>query len=144
MFDDDGPDMLNDLPEPDPELDALASRVIEAVLTVHYKLGPGLPESHYGNALCIEFNKRGIPYVPQAKVKVLYDDQAVGTCRLDFIIDGRLVVEIKSVMKLDPIFKAQLLTYLKITNGRLGLLINFNEERIRQGIKRVINPHHKP
>jgi GxxExxY protein len=47
-------------------------------------------------------------------------------------------------MKLDPIFKAQLLTYLKITNGRLGLLINFNEERIRQGIKRVINPHHKP
>jgi GxxExxY protein len=135
--------MLDDLPEPDPELDALASRVVEAVLAVHFKLGPGLPESHYGNALCIEFTKRNIPHVAQAEVQVLYDGTVVGTCRLDFIVDGRLVVEIKSVLKLEPIFKAQLLTYLKITNSRLGLLINFNEERIRQGIKRVINPYYK-
>jgi GxxExxY protein len=82
--------------------------------------------------------------VPQAEVDVLYDGVKVGRCRLDFVVDGRLVVEIKSVLKLEPIFKAQVLTYLKITNCRLGLLANFNEERIRQGIKRIINPYYKP
>lgn len=141
---DDGPDMLNDMPEPDPELDALARNVVEAVLAVHYELGPGLPESHYGNALCIEFAKRNIEFIPQAEVKVLYDGHFVGKCRLDFIVGGRLAVEIKSVLKLEPIFKSQVLTYLKITNCRLGLLVNFNQTSIRQGIKRIINPHHKP
>jgi len=141
--DEDGPGMLNDCPEPDPELDSLARKVIDAAVAVHINLGPGLPESHYGNARCIEFRKRGIPFVPQVKVDVFYDGQRIGRCRLDFIIDGRLVVEIKSVEKLEPVFKAQVLTYLKEANCRLGLLLNFNEERVTQGIKRIINPYFK-
>jgi GxxExxY protein len=140
---DDGPDLLNDLPEPDPDLDALARRVIEAAIAVHIQLGPGLPESHYGNALCIEFRKRGIRFVPQARVDVLYDGQRVGRCKLDFLVEERLVVEIKSVDRLEDVFKAQVLIYLKVTNCRLGLLINFNEERVVKGIRRIINPYHK-
>src|SRR5258706_15761394 len=143
IHDEEGPDLLNDLPEPDPELDALARRVVDAAVAVHIKLGPGLPESHYGNALCIEFRKRGIPFVPQADVEVLYEGQRIGVCRLDFIIDRRLLLEIKSVEKLEPVYNAQILTYLKITNFRLGLLINFNEERVTRGIKRIINPYYK-
>lgn len=142
-MDDDGPDMLNDLPEPDPALDELAKAVIDACFAVHTKLGPGLLESHYERALAIELRKRRIPFVKQPIVELQYEDEPIGKCRLDFIIDHRIVLEIKSVDTLLPLHKAQLLTYLKIMNHRLGLLINFNVELLKKGIKRIINPYYK-
>jgi GxxExxY protein len=141
---DEGPDLLDDLPEPDPELDALVRAVIGACIAVHTELGPGLGESLYENALVIEFGKRVIPFVRQATVIVQYQGQTIGECRLDFIIDRRLVLEVKAVDTLLPVHKAQTLTYLKIMNFRLGLLVNFNVERMKHGIKRVINPYYKP
>jgi GxxExxY protein len=143
MTDDDGPDLVNDLPEPDPELDELAENVAAACLAIHITLGPGLPESHYENALRIEFLKRGIPFVRQPIIEVRYEGEIIGECRLDFVVDHRLVVEIKAVEKLEDVHKAQLLTYLKITNCRLGLLVNFNVERVTQGMRRILNPYYR-
>jgi GxxExxY protein len=138
---DEGPDLLNDLPEPDPKLDDLIRAVIGACIAVHIELGPGLLESLYEAALCIEFRKRSIPFVRQAIVMVQYQGENIGECRLDFIVDRQLVLEIKAVETLLPVHKAQTLTYLKIMNLHVGLLANFNVERMKQGIKRVINPH---
>jgi GxxExxY protein len=143
MDEDEGPDLLNDLPEPDPELDALMARVADACFAVHIKLGPGLPESHYENALRIEFLRRGIPFVRQPLVQVVYEGEIVGECRLDFIVDHRLVLEIKAVEKLADVHKGQLLTYLKITNCRLGPLVTFNVDRVKSGMRRIINPYYK-
>jgi GxxExxY protein len=142
-MDDEGPDLLNDLPEPDPVLDDLVRRVIDACFAVHTKLGPGLPESHYENAMRIEFLLRSIPFVRQALIGVVYEGESIGDCRLDFIVDRRLVVEVKAVERIEPVHKAQVLTYLKITNCRLGLLVNFNVALMKQGIKRIINPYHQ-
>ena len=142
-MDEEEPDLLNDLPEPDPALDDLVRRVIDALFAVHSKLGPGLPESHYENALRIEFLRRGVPFVRQPLVAVVYEGESVGECRLDFIVDHRLVVEVKAVERIDPVHRAQVLTYLRITNCRLGLLVNFNVALMKQGIKRIINPYHQ-
>ena len=136
--------MLDDLAGPAPELDALARRVVDACIKIHIKLGPGLPESHYGNAMAIEFRRRGIPFVREPIVVVAYEGKEIGECRLDFVIDHRLVLEIKAIEKLGDVHRAQVLTYLKITNCRLGLLINWNVERLLQGVTRVINPYHQP
>jgi GxxExxY protein len=125
--------------EPDPELDALAHAVIGAAIEVHRRFGPGLDEALYQNALCIEFRLRGIQFIKEAIIKVDYKGEFIGERDLDFIVGGRLVVELKTVEQLAPVHKAQLLTYLKITDLKLGLLINFNVEALRHGIRRVIN-----
>jgi GxxExxY protein len=126
--------------EPDRELDALASAVIGACLEVHKKLGPGLDEGLYERALCVELRLRDIAFVHQVVVPVEYKGEVIGERRLDFIIAGRLIVELKAVEELSPLHKAQLLTYLKITGLKLGLLVNFNSILLKDGIKRVIRP----
>lgn len=135
-FDDEDPPYV----EPDRELNALAHAVIGAALEVHKKLGAGLDESMYRNAMCIELRKRGIPFVCEMLVDVLYDDEVIGHRRMDLFVGGRLVVELKAVERLAPIHKAQLRTYLKITRSKLGLVINFNEILLKDGIGRVVNP----
>ena len=124
--------------DPDPELNALSNSVTGAALEVHKRLGPGLDESSYENALIIELNLRNIPFARQVVIDVLYKGEIVGTRRLDFIIDRRLILEVKAVNELIPLHKAQLYTYLKLTGLELGLLINFDVPILKDGIKRVI------
>ena len=126
--------------EPIPqEVEALATAVVDAALKVHRALGPGLLESIYETCLCHELHLRGIPFKTQVPFPIVYEGiRLEGGFRLDVLVDDRLVVEVKAVEKMSPIFDAQLLTYLKIAGLRLGLLLNFNVSQIKDGIKRII------
>jgi GxxExxY protein len=125
--------------EPDRELDELAHSVIGAAIEVHKKLGAGLDESMYENAMYIELRHRNIEFTKQVLVCVEYRGEPIGERRIDLIVGGRLVVELKAVEMLAPVHSAQVRTYLKITRMKLGLLINFNVPMLKDGIKRVIN-----
>ena len=124
--------------EPDQELDGLAHEVIGAAIEVHRQLGPGLLESAYEEALCIELTLRGIPFVRQPIVTVSYKGRPVGESRLDLLVGGCLIVELKAVEALAPIHSAQVISYLRITGHRLGLVINFNVSMLKDGIKRIV------
>lgn len=124
--------------EPGDELDQLANRVIGAAIEVHRQLGPGFTEAIYEEALCVEFELRGIPFIRQAPVSVSFKHHTVGEGRVDLLVADKLVVELKTVEKLAAIHTAQVLSYLKTINSRLGLLINFNSLLLRDGVKRVV------
>jgi GxxExxY protein len=126
--------------EPDEALNALSHAVIGAAIEVHKRLGPGLDEHLYREAMCVELTLRGIRYSKEVEVVVEYKGHPIGKKRLDFVIEGKLIIELKAVEQLSPLHKAQLLTYLKITHLKLGLLINFNVEILKDGLKRVIRP----
>jgi GxxExxY protein len=120
------------------ELDDLAKLIVDAAYKVHTALGAGLLKSAYQACLEIEFQKRGMPYLPQYLLPICYEGVTVeGAYRIDLLVGQQLVVELKSVEQLLPIHSAQLLTYLKLSGHRLGLLINFNTPRIKDGIKRI-------
>ena len=113
---------------------------VDAALTVHTRLGPGLLESVYENCLAHELRKRGLTVKAQIPVPVQYDSLTIENAfRLDLLIEDCLVIEVKAVEILLPVHQAQLLTYLKLTDHRLGLLINFNVPLIKDGIHRVAN-----
>ena len=124
----------------DEALNELSHEVIGAAIAVHRELGPGYDESLYENALCVELKHRQIQHQRQVLVNVYYRDEQVGTGRMDLLIDNRLIVELKVVETLAAIHTAQLVSYLKATRFQLGLLINFNVSRLRDGIKRVRYP----
>ena len=124
--------------EPDAEVDQLARLVIGAAIEVHRQLGPGLLEAVYEKALCIEFDLRKIPFRSQPGVGITYKGKPVGKGKLDLLVGGRLIVELKAVEKLAPIHSAQMISYLRMTKRTLGLLINFNVPMLKEGIKRVI------
>jgi GxxExxY protein len=121
-------------------LNDLAKVTVDAAFQVHTQLGPGLLESVYEVVLAHELEKRGHKVQRQVAISVIYDgirfDEGF---RADLIVDGILIVELKSVEKVAPVHKKQLLTYLRLTNTRLGLLINFGENLIKDGIFRVVN-----
>ena len=116
---------------------ALSYGVIGAVIEVHKELGPGLPEGVYEEALEVELESRGIPYERQKCISVRYKGHLL-ECqfRLDFLIGGKLIIELKAVEQICAIHEAQLLAYLKLTGCKLGLLVNFNVERAKDGIYR--------
>ena len=114
----------------------LTRKVIGAAIEVHRELGPGFLESVYEEALCLELQRQGIPFHRQVAVEVGYRGQPVGESRLDLIVDGSLVVELKAIDTLGALQSAQVLSYLKASGLRLGLLINFNVPVLKQGIKR--------
>jgi GxxExxY protein len=123
----------------DQELEGLAREVVDAAYSVHKALGPGLLESVYQTCIEIELSDRRISFLAQCLLPIVYRNQTIGDAyRVDLLVGGRLMVELKAVEKLLPIHKAQLITYLKLANQRLGLLINFNTPLIRDGIKRVV------
>jgi GxxExxY protein len=126
------------LREPTPEEDRLAYEVIGAAIEVHRVLGPGLFESIYEQALCIELNERKIPFVRQMEVDLRYKGQPVGKARLDLLVGGSVVLELKSVERLSDIHTAQVITYLSAAGFVLGLLINFNAKVLKDGIKRIV------
>jgi GxxExxY protein len=123
--------------EPNPELNRLTNLIIGAAIEVHKRLGPGHLESVYENALAIEFGVRGIAAARQVPIEVYYRDQRVGVGRLDFLVEGRVIVDVKAVEALAPIHTAQMISYLRITKHKLALLINFNVKLLKDGIKRI-------
>jgi GxxExxY protein len=125
--------------ESDMELNSLSEKVIGAAIEVHRQLGPGLDEGLYEAALVVELNLRSIRFARQVITPVIYKGQVIGEKRLDLIIEGKIVVELKAVEQIAEVYRWQTLTYLKITGLRLGLLINFNTKQLVDGIKRVIN-----
>ena len=124
--------------EPSPKLDQLAHEVIGAAIEVHRTLGPGYLESVYEEALAIELALRGIPFTRQVVIAVDYKGHSVGESRLDLLVGGQLVTELKAVEALAPIHSAQVISYLKTTGHPLGLLINFNVCDLKDGVKRVV------
>lgn len=127
------------MPEPIPrETDETAKAIVDCAFKVHSTLGPGLLESVYEACLVYELEKRDLSVDRQVNVPVMYDGRRFNTgLRLDLLVDDCVVVELKAVEKLLPLFNAQLLTYLKLSDKRLGLLINFNVPVIKDGIKRI-------
>jgi GxxExxY protein len=130
--------MSKNKPIPD-EVDRVASTIVDAAFMVHKALGPGLLESVYEACLAHELKKGGFRVERQVALPVVYDGERVDAgLRLDLVIENSVIVELKAVEKLMPLFDAQLLTYLKLSGKRLGFLINFNVPLIKEGIKRFV------
>lgn len=120
--------------------DPLTAKIVGAAIEVHRILGPGLLESIYENALCHEFDLRGIKYQRQACVEMSYKDLVIRDQRVDLIVedvDDRVIIELKSLSRLPEISTAQVLSYLKATGLKRGLLINFGENRLVDGVRRL-------
>ncbi len=118
----------------------ITSHIIGAAIDVHKQLGPGLLESAYEKCLIYELEQRGLKVESQVTLPVVYKDVKLDAgYRLDLLVEGKIVVEIKSVDYMADIYLAQILTYLKLGEYRLGLLINFNVTKLVDGLKRVIN-----
>ena len=120
----------------------LSYQVIGCALEVYKTLGPGLLESVYEKALIHELSQKGLTVKTQVEVEINYKGVNIGEgLRLDLLVNDELIVELKSVEELKPVYYKQLLTYLKLMDKRVGLLINFNVNDLMDGIKRVINGH---
>lgn len=120
------------------EFEPLSRELIGAAIEVHRALGPGLLESVYQRCLAIELGQRGIGYKREVRIPIRYRGRSVGDAyRVDFIVDESIVVEIKSVQRVEDIHRAQLLTYLRLTGLRTGFLLNFNQATLRDGIVRM-------
>ena len=118
----------------------LSKLIVNTAYEIHTKLGPGLLESVYEEVLCYELMKCGIAFSRQKAIPVIWDElkMEIGF-RADLIVENKVIIEIKSVEKIAPVHPKQLLTYLKLTGLKLGLLINFNEPLIKTGITRIVN-----
>lgn len=118
--------------------DPLTERIIGCAIEVHRHLGAGLLEKAYTLAMCVELAEEGIRFERERIVPLAYKGVSVGDYRPDLIVEGRVIVEVKSVLHFEPVFTAQMLTYLRITNINTGLLLNFNRPVLREGIKRFV------
>ena len=118
----------------------IAKQIVDAAYKIHTKFGPGLLESAYEALLAYELGKRGLHVVCQQPIPLVYEDVRLEVgYRADMIVEGKVIVEIKSVERTAPVHYKQLLTYLRVADKRLGLLINFGMPLIKHGIKRVVN-----
>ena len=122
------------------EVNQLTEAIIGAAIEVHKRLGPGLLESAYRICLAYELRKRGFEVVEEQPVPVMYDDVKL-ECgfRADLVVNGQVVVELKAKSAIHPVDKAQVLSHLRLLNLRFGLLINFHEERVVDGVSRIVN-----
>lgn len=117
----------------------LTKKVIGLALQVHRELGPGLLESAYKECLAYELSKSDIQFQLEVRCPVVYKEMKIDCgYRIDILIEDKLILELKSVAGLQPIHEAQLLTYLRLSNKKIGLLINFNEKLLKNGIKRLV------
>jgi GxxExxY protein len=119
--------------------EGIAQKIVDAAYTVHKTLGPGLLERVYEVCFCHELSNRGLAYQRQVDIPIVYDgivfDEGL---RLDVFVEELIICELKAVDEMNPLWEAQLLSYLKLTGKRLGFLINFNVAIIKKGIKRII------
>ena len=122
------------------ELEIIGNKIVDAAYNVHKNLGPGLLERVYEVAFCYELQKRGVKYQRQVSIPIIYDgivfDEGL---RLDVLVENQIVCELKAVDKVNPVWEAQIISHLKLTDNRLGYLINFNVNLIKNGIRRFVN-----
>src|SRR5258708_6640063 len=125
-----------------PDLDRLTETIIGAAIEVHRHLGPGLLESAYEECLCHELGRAELSFLRQVHVPITYKGMKLDcNYRLDLIVEQTVILEIKAIERLEPIHSAQLLTYLRATDKRIGLLINFNVTVLKNGLRRLVNDH---
>jgi len=125
------------------ELDNVTGAVVDAAMKVHPALGPGMLDSVYEKCLKHELVKRGLRVESQVWLPVIYDGVEIeGGYRIDLLVEGEVIVELKVVEQILELHKAQLLSYLKLADKRIGLLINFNVAHLRNGIRRLVNNYH--
>ena len=121
-------------------LSEISGAVVDAAMKVHTALGPGLLESAYEGCLAHELRKRGHEVTIQLSLPVVYDGVSIDAgYRIDLLVDDAVIVELKAVDRIAPVHEAQLLTYLKLSGKKIGLLINFNVAHLKDGIKRMVN-----
>ena len=117
----------------------LASQIVEIAITIHRFLGPGLLESIYEKCFCYELTKRKIPFVKQKCTELIYDNVIIDEgLRIDIMVDDLIVIELKAQEVYHPVWEAQLLSYLRLTNKRLGYILNFHVPLMKEGLKRMI------
>ena len=116
----------------------LTEQIIGCAIEVHRSLGPGLLENAYLSSLCVELAHNGLRFQRERRIPLKYRNASVGEYRLDLVVEDKVVVEVKSVLHLEPVFGVQVLTYLRITGLRVGLLLNFNKSVLKDGIKRFV------
>ena len=122
-----------------PEVERVGKVVLDAAFKVHTALGPGLLESVYETTVAYEVRKGGLLVETQVAIPIVYEKIKLESgLRLDMLVEKCLIVELKSVEKLNPVYEAQLMTYLRLSNVRIGFLINFNVPHLREGIKRMV------
>jgi len=122
------------------EANQLTSEIISSAIEVHRTLGPGLLESIYEECMAFELQERNLTIARQKEIPIQYKgNQLEQNYRIDLLVNNQVLIELKSVSKLEPIHNAQLLTYLKLANIRYGLLLNFNVPVMKQGIRRLLN-----
>jgi len=120
------------------EINTVTERIIGCAIEVHRVLRCGLFEALYRSAMAIEFDAAGLTYQREARLPAVYKGRLLGQYRIDFIVENLVIVEIKSVERMNPIFDTQVLTYLRLAKKRVGLLINCNSRLVRDGVKRLI------
>ncbi|MBC8466597.1 MAG: GxxExxY protein [Deltaproteobacteria bacterium] len=122
-------------------LNFISSQIIQAAITVHKALGPGLLESVYQKCMVIELERMGMRVKSEVELPIFYRDQKITDLgfRIDLLVESMIIVELKSVETVKPVHKKQLLTYLRLADKELGLLMNFNEVLLKDGISRIIN-----
>ena len=119
-------------------LNQLTETIIGRAIAIHRAVGPGLLESAYESALCLELEDAGLRYKRQHAVSVLYKGRSIGEYRLDLLVEDAVVVEVRSVERLEPVLDAQVLTYLQATGVKVGLLLNFNSHLLTHGLRRFV------
>ncbi len=120
--------------------EGITGKIIEAAMKVHTALGPGLLESAYEACLLFELHKRGLKALRQVELPVEYEGVRIDVgYRIDLLVEDAVIVELKAINKILPIHEAQLLSYLKLSGKSVGLLINFNVEHLKNGLKRMVN-----
>jgi GxxExxY protein len=123
------------LPQQD---DPLTRRIIACAIEVHRRLGPGLLEKLYKEAMTIEMEMCGLKVEKNVKISVEYKSRFIGEYFIDILVEESVILELKSVERHDPVFEAQLLSYMRLTGKKIGLLINFNSRMVKDGIKRFV------
>ena len=126
-------------------IDCITEAIIGEAIAVHRELGPGLLESTYENCLASLLSRRGLKVERQVAMPVIFRDQQIACgYRIDLLVEDRVVVELKTVAKLEPVHFAQVMTYLKLSGCEVGLLMNFNEALLRDGLRRLVRSHQSP
>ena len=122
------------------EINIVSGKILDSAIEVHRHIGPGLIESIYESCLCKEFDLRKINYKRQVSIPVKYKGEIVSSdLRIDVVVESEIILELKSVETMHPVFASQLLSYLRLADKRLGLLINFNVPKLIEGFKRIVN-----
>ncbi len=131
--------MMNNFKELSPDEERIGKEIVDCAYKVHSNIGPGLLEKIYETCFCHELSKKGLKFSSQVSVPIKYDGLIFNEgFRIDVLIEDKVICELKAVNEMNPVYESQVLTYLKLTNKRLGFLINFNVPLIKNGIKRII------